>query len=70
MAGCSQYTNQMDCSKNCTTFKTVMEMAKWKDEQWKNSVKKLLEKLESEGYNDRVKTGFEIFYDNLMQIKK
>lgn len=45
-------------------------MAKWKDEQWKDSATKLLEKLESKGYNDRVKTCFEIFYDDLIQIKK
>ena len=61
MEGCSQYTNKVDCSKNCATFKTVMKMAKWKDEQMEKSIQQLFEKLHSAGYNERVKSGFEIF---------
>ena len=67
---CNICAPQECCNKTlsdcCDEFKHIMKMAEWKDKQWKNFIKDTYNKLNSEGYNDRVKTGFEIFYDDLM----
>ena len=40
--------------------KAVVEMAAWKDEQFKTKIEELFKALEKEGYNDSVKSGFDI----------
>ena len=43
----------------------AVEMSEWKDEQFKNKIEELFNDLEKAGYNDRVKSGFEIFKNKI-----
>ena len=52
-----------DMAKNA-----AIDIAQWKDVQFKTKIEDLFNKLENESYNDRVKSGFEIFKDELMKM--
>lgn len=47
-------------------YNAALEMAEWKDQQFKTKIEELFNELEKEGYNDRVKSGFEIFKDKII----
>lgn len=53
---------------NCYAYGIAMRMAEWKDEEFRTKIEELFNVLEKEGYNDRVKSGFEIFKDKIKEL--
>lgn len=60
--------NYKNTGVKCYAYGIAMRMAGWKDEQFKTKIEELFKALEKEGYNDRVKSGFEIFKDKIIEL--
>ena len=57
-----------DSDSSIECYQSAIEAMKWKDEQFKTKINDLFNMLEKENYNDRVKSGFEIFKDKLIKM--
>ena len=56
--------NSKDCEKGCKTFKDVLRMAQWKDEQFKEQLSNLKDEIQSNlcassGFNDEYSRGYQ-----------
>lgn len=58
--------NQSDIEILQECIKKIIETTiEWKNEHFKTKIVKLFNELENAGYNDRVKSGFEIFKNKI-----
>lgn len=65
---CAEITQNCQICPKAQVHPQLLEIAEWKDEQFKTKIEELFNALEKEGYNDRVKSGFEIFKDKIIKL--